>query len=394
MTPLLLILYLTAPAAVIGLCRKYSFFSKIGPVLILYLIGIIIGNLGIIDHQAHTVQDMLVTVIVPLAIPMMLFSCDFLKWNIKKALLTLITGILAVVISIIAGYFLFKPFLAEGPFAEHNLGNIAGMLAGVYTGGTPNLAAIKIMLNIPNETYIMVHSYDMAISLVYLTFVLSVGIKLFRKILPVRELSDKSSATHKKESYTAEEKGGELTGDATYRDYFTKRNLKQVLPAFAVSLLIFAVAGGLSLLLPSGLQMVVVILTITTLGIAASFIKSIRSIKSSYDTGMYLVYIFSIVVASMADLGSLNLRGGFYILLLITFVIFGSLILHLIMARILKIDSDSVLIASVSLINSPPFVPLVASAMKNKDVIITGLTIGLVGYALGNYLGYIISLLL
>jgi uncharacterized membrane protein len=32
--------------------------------------------------------------------------------------------------------------------------------------------------------------------------------------------------------------------------------------------------------------------------------------------------------------------------------------------------------------------------MKNKNVIITGLTVGLVGYAIGNYLGYIISLIL
>ena len=60
---------------------------------------------------------------------------------------------------------------------------IAGMLAGVYTGGTPNLAAIKIMLGVPNETYLLIHSYDMAVSLLYLTFVLSVGIPLFRKIL-------------------------------------------------------------------------------------------------------------------------------------------------------------------------------------------------------------------
>ena len=100
------------------------------------------------------------------------------------------------------------------------------------------------------------------------------------------------------------------------------------------------------------------------------------------------------VVASMADLGRLNLAGGLYILLYIAFVIFGSLILQLIMARILKIDADTVLISSVSLINSPPFVPLIATAMNNRSVIITGLTVGLVGYAIGNYLGYLISIIL
>ena len=140
--------------------------------------------------------------------------------------------------------------------------------------------------------------------------------------------------------------------------------------------------------------MVVVILSITSLGIAASFVKRVREIKTSYDAGMYLVYIFSMVVASMADLTKLNLSGGIYLLLYITFAIFISLAIQLLLSRLFKLDADTVLISSVSLINSPPFVPLVAAAMKNKNVIITGLTVGLVGYAIGNYLGYIISLIL
>ena len=140
--------------------------------------------------------------------------------------------------------------------------------------------------------------------------------------------------------------------------------------------------------------MVVVILSITSLGIAASFVKRVREIKTSYDAGMYLVYIFSMVVASMADLTRLNLSGGIYLLLYITFAIFISLLIQLLLSKLFKLDADTVLISSVSLINSPPFVPLVAAAMKNKNVIITGLTVGLVGYAIGNYLGYIISLIL
>jgi uncharacterized membrane protein len=140
--------------------------------------------------------------------------------------------------------------------------------------------------------------------------------------------------------------------------------------------------------------MVVVILSITSLGIAASFIKKVREIKTSYDAGMYLVYIFSMVVASMADLSKLNLSGGLYLLLYITYAIFIALGIQLLLSKILKLDADTVLISSVSLINSPPFVPLVAAAMKNRNVIITGLTVGLVGYAVGNYLGYIISLIL
>ncbi|HBG25311.1 MAG: hypothetical protein A2X17_06930 [Bacteroidetes bacterium GWF2_41_61] len=398
MNLLLIAIYVLTPAAVLWLCRKMPLLNKIGPVLLLYLCGLILGNSGLISEDTFKLQDLLVTIIIPLAIPLMLFSSNFLKWNIKSALITLATGVFAVICSIVAGYFIFEPLIGRDPVIGAQMDKIAGLLAGVYTGGTPNLAAIKIMLDVPNETYIMVHSYDMAVSLIYLTFVLSVGIGLFRRFLNHSPEGKKESYKTKSATQTAISPNSEPVSnefsDNPYKGYFTKSNLKQVFIAVGLSLLIFAVAGGLSFVLPKNMQMAVVILTITSLGIAASFVKRVREIKSSYDTGMYLVYIFSIVVASMADLTKLNLSGGIYVLLYIAFVIFISLGLQLILAKIFKLDADTVLISSVSLINSPPFVPLIATAMKNRDVIITGLTVGLVGYAVGNYLGFIIAAIL
>ncbi len=378
----IILTYLITPAIVLWLCSKISFLNKIGPVLLLYLLGIILGNSGLIPHSAYPTQDLLVTLIIPLAIPMMLFSCNFRQWDIKNALLTLVTGIIAVLIAVVGGYFIFKPLIGQDPLIGDQMNNIAGMLSGVYTGGTPNLAAIKIMLGIPNETYIMIHSYDMAISLIYLTFVLSFGIKLFRKILYYPPKNGGDSVKHMPVEQIEEN---------PYKDFFSKINRFPLLGAVALSILIFALSGALSLIFPKDMQTVVVILTITTLGIMASFIKKVREIKKSYDAGMYLVYIFSIVVASMADITRLNLTGGIYVLLYISFVIFVSLLIQILLARFLKLDADTVIISSVALINSPPFVPLIATAMKNKSVIITGLTVGLIGYAVGNYLGYFIS---
>ncbi|GAB1374033.1 DUF819 domain-containing protein [Bacteroidales bacterium] len=383
-TTLLVITYLVTPAAILWMTARVPFLKKIGPVLLLYLVGILLGNSGLIPQGAYDLQDLIVTVIIPLAIPLMLFSCDFKRWDIKNAILTLITGTIAVVTAVLSGYYIFKPLIGSDPLMGAQMNKIAGMLAGVYTGGTPNLAAIKIMLGVPNETYLLIHSYDMAVSLLYLTFVLSIGIPLFRKVLhyPVRNgIPEKHMPV---DSYD----------ENPYKEFFKRENLLPLLCAFALSAGIFIIAGGLSLVLPKSIQMVVVILSITSLGIAASFVKRVREIKTSYDAGMYLVYIFSMVVASMADLTRLNLSGGIYLLLYITFAIFISLLIQLLLSKLFKLDADTVLISSVSLINSPPFVPLVAAAMKNKNVIITGLTVGLVGYAIGNYLGYIISLIL
>lgn len=382
---LLVFFYLFTPALILKLCDKFDILKKIGPVLLLYLVGILLGNSGLISADAYKFQDTMVTVIIPLAIPLMLFSCNFMQWDIKNAILTLFAGLVAVVIAVVCGHMIFSSVIGSDPVFGQHMNKISGMLAGVYTGGTPNLAAIKIMLGVPNEIYIMIHSYDMAISLLYLTFVLSFGIKLFRKILWYKP---KNGCPAEKQMPL------EIPEEQPYRDFFKRKNFNPLMGSLLLSIIIFAFAGGLSLLLPKDLQMVTVILTITTLGIAASFVKKVREVKMSYDAGMYLVYVFSIVVASMANLSKLNLSGGFYLLLYIAFVVFLSLAIQLLLAKFMKLDADTVLISSVSLINSPPFVPLVATAMKNRSVIITGLTVGLVGYAIGNYLGFILALIL
>ena len=60
----------------------------------------------------------------------------------------------------------------------------------------------------------------------------------------------------------------------------------------------------------------------------------------------------------------------------------------------MKLDGDTALVTSVALINSPPFVPLVAALLNNKEIIILGITIGMLGYMLGNYLGLAVYFLL
>ena len=70
---LLIILYLLAPAGVIWLCRKSSFLGKIGPVLILYIMGIIIGNVWHPSAKAQ-IQEVLSSATVPLAIPLLWLS--------------------------------------------------------------------------------------------------------------------------------------------------------------------------------------------------------------------------------------------------------------------------------------------------------------------------------
>jgi uncharacterized membrane protein len=137
-----------------------------------------------------------------------------------------------------------------------------------------------------------------------------------------------------------------------------------------------------------------VILTVTTLGVAASFIPKVRHIKKTYQLGMYFITAFSLVIASRCDLSVFFQIKYVNILFFVTYAYFGSLILHIFLSLIFRVDADDFLITTTGFVYSPPFVPMVAAALKNKDVILTGLATGIIGWILGNYIGVLFSTLL
>ena len=66
----------------------------------------------------------------------------------------------------------------------------------------------------------------------------------------------------------------------------------------------------------------------------------------------------SLTIASMADLKTMFNIGMLNLILFISWCYFGSLILHLILAKIFRVDADNFLITATAFIFSPPFVPL------------------------------------
>lgn len=374
MNIIIVILFLLAPAGVLWLCKRVGWLGKIGPVLILYILGIIIGNLLHPSKMAQ-IQDLLSSAMVPLAIPLMLSACKFSKSQTRSQFLALITGMIAVILAVAFGFLIFGKNISEGS-------KIGGMLTGVYTGGTINLAALKTMLGVDEETFILLNSYDMVISFLYLTFLLSVGIKLMRKCLP-----NETSGSGPGEGNEPIDKNEENS----YKGLFTREGLKYAGFLILIDLVIIGISAGLGLLAPEGMFMTILILMLTSLGIASSFWKKVKEKQYGYEIGMYCIYVFSIVVASMADLSKFEIGNSLSILGYLTFVIFGSLFIQFILARTFRIDADTMIVSSVTYICSPPFVPMMAAAMKNRTVLASGLAIGVVGYAAGNYLGFLME---
>lgn len=372
-TPLLLMYYLASPALIMYACKRFAWVDKIGAVLWAYLLGLIINNFGLLPEGADAIQNIMTSITVPLAIPLMLFSSNTRDWSsmARKTFLSLLAGVISIVIAVVTGFFVFRNSDIE------QLNKVGGLLVGVYTGGTPNLAALKLMLNIDSDTYVAIHTYDMLVSFTFLTFMITIGQKVLGLILARTKRTDRSSV---------------VSQEALPR-ISTRIKIKSIASSLIWSTIIFAIAGALSLIFDETKQMVVVILTITTLGILASFNKKINRTPLSFDTGMYLILMFSVVVASMIDISTFIAEPPtvFYYIL---FSVSVSMFLHVLLSRLFKVDVDTTIVVSTSLVCSPAFVPFVATAIQNQKVIVGGITAGLIGFAIGNYLGYAISQLL
>ncbi|MBR6211946.1 MAG: DUF819 family protein, partial [Bacteroidales bacterium] len=249
---LITLFFLLAPALVLRLCRKFPVLDKIGPVLILYLLGILAGNVFHPSGMAQ-IQEILSSAMVPLAIPLMLFSCTFRRSGTRSQLLALLSGLFSVTLAVVAGYLIFGRSLEDGA-------KIGGMLTGVYTGGTINLASLQVMLDVPSETFVLLNSFDMAVSFLYLTFLLSFGIRLFRRWLPVDSLREEAAGIPESTQAAAEQ---------PYKGLFTKQGLRDAGFLLAVDALIIGISAGLGLLAGDGAFMTVLILSLTTLGVAA-----------------------------------------------------------------------------------------------------------------------------
>lgn len=342
----------------------------------------IIGNLPLDIPEMAMVQEIATSASIPLAIPMMLFCCRFTRSDASTQLKVVISGFLSVAIAVVVGYIFFGKQIPEGD-------KIGGIMSGMYTGGMLNAAAIQAIFQVEEQNYVVMCSYDIVISFLYLVFLVAVGYKIFRRLYG--EKGVKSLTKSEKEELDREIAE---TKRNPYANLWSREGMTELAKIICWTIAVVVVAYASTLPFHKDWFMVIFILALSTLGVVCSFLKPVRKLERSFDIGMYLIYIFSIAMASMADFSKLNLADGLNQILFLTVTVFGSLVLHAIFCRIMRVDADSMTVSSVSFINSPPFVPMMVAVLKNRKTLIVGLGAGIVGYALGNHFGVLMASLL
>lgn len=380
-----LIGYFVFPILIILVFNKYRWAKSIGTVIMAYAVGIIAALIGFLPtgsepsaEALESMQKTLMNVAVPLAIPLMLFNSDFKLWtkSLPKTMAVLLGGLVSIIVAVVSGYFLFRN--AGIPQFDR----VAAMMTGIYTGGTMNFSALGHMLEVDPSLITMTLTFEEIATLPFIVFIVAGGYKVFRKLLPAKEEAETTEPEEQIETESFE----------NYKGMLQPKTFGRMMLGFLLSLGMLAVGAGLSLLITGKLNELVVILTITTLAIIASFSPKVRALPKTFELGMFFILIFSIVVASKFDIH--HIKGSLQILWFIVFVMLTSIVLHLIICKIFKVEGDLFTVGHISLLCSPPFVPPIVEALGNRKVLLSGIVIGLAGYAAGNYLGVLIAWLL
>ena len=352
---------LGVPLLLDRLTKRVAPLRPVPPVLLCYGAGILLASTGLLPfpeawlHRAAEVG-------VLLALPFLLFSTDLLRF--LRSAPRVVGSFLLCVASVFVVTYLAQ--LGRGHLLAEPA-TVSGMLVGLYTGGTPDMNAVAVAAGAPESLIVYLNIADIVCGGVYFLLLLSVVPALFGRMLPayrpVGDPTDRAPAF-----------GGAF-------------RWQEVGAALLLTVGIVGAAVGLTYLLTGALRAVgLLILFITTGSVLASLWPRVRAWRGTFETGDYLLLVFSLAIGSLADFTQIK-SEALGLIAHMAVVLGGSISLHLLLARLFGLDRDTVILTSVAALYGPAFIGQVARVLGNRELVFGAIAASLVGYALGNYLG-------
>lgn len=371
------------PCLMILLTRKVKFFKIVGAVALCYVLGFAFSLSGL--NYDKSLVETVASVLVCIAIPLVLFGFEMksLKRLAKKTAISFGLVCVSAVVVATAAFLITKNFLPDAA-------GLTAMSIGLYIGGTPNLLAIgSAMLGTGHEAIVLANTADLFVGGLYFLFLLTAAKPVYSFVLDGKKrkkqkASDKNTTENKVSVETATE-NSDVSSDGSARQDANGEISPDDKRLLAVAC--FGVGVGLELLVNGSLAgSLFILVTVSVLGIAFSFVKPVRETKGSYQVGQYLILSFSLALSMSMDMSKL-VSELLPVLLLFACLQVGGILLHLILCKIFKIDSDTALITSTAGVYGPPFITPVANAAKRNDLIAPGIICATLGLAIGNFIG-------
>ena len=359
-----------SPAAF--LLEKTRVGAQLSGAVIAILGAILASNLELLPHAAPA-YDFVFSYFVPVLIPLFLYRANLRRIVFESSRLTL--AFLVATVGTVAGVTVGALVLDLGTLApaakmadELREPAIAGLFASTYIGGSVNYAALGELtgLNQDSSFFSAATAADNLFSAVYLAFL---------ALLPGWLWIARRFPGHRaKESFGSEEKAAVTASSLCL--------------ALATSMIVVAVTDATLAWLDAGSWRYVMI-TALVLVMATVIPDLANRLAGAFELGVCLSFVFFAAIAAGADVPAMLSVAPLLVVLVLILLSVHAVVL-LMLGRLFKLSVPELVIASNAAVLGATTAPALAAAKGWKDLVTPAVLVGVLGYALGTFIGTLI----
>jgi uncharacterized membrane protein len=351
---------------------KYEWARKISPVVMILFLAGFLSNIGLITNRSPF-YEALASFTVPFAVCLILFTVNLgdLKRVGGPLLAAFVIACAGTMIGALVAGLLLNPQLVE--IVGQDAWKLAGPFTGTYTGGSLNFFAMWNGLEIGNpDLFAAANAVDNLTLFPLFAIWIMVPTWLGRWYPVARFWGPIAEDVDEDEEKPEPPK---------------LRILDLVALAFA-ALAIMAVSQLIKTRLIADLMpSFPTILIVTTLALILAQFRFMRRLRGAFEIGNLAFYLFFCAVGAM-----INVKMAVILSPILFLYVMVVMIVHMVSVygagRLLHLDIRILTIASAAAKTGPPSVIALANVHGWKTLVLPGVAMGLLGYAVGNYLGF------
>lgn len=371
--------------------QTWAWASKVSGAIVALLGALILTNVGIIPTNCVFFDDIVWGYVVPMAIPLLLLSCDIRKIGREagKILVIFLFGAVGTSLGAVLGFKLLGGVV-------DNLAGVAAMMTGSYIGGTVNFAAMSAAFEVPGETSSAAVVADNLLMTLYFFVLIAIpSIKFFRNKFTHPHMDEVESMGVSEEAKT---QAAAFWGKKPI-------SLCDIAINLAISVIVVWVSTEIAALIsaafPSGNGIVTdligglfgnkyLILTTISMIIATAFSKPLEKLGGSQEIGTYLIYLFFFVIGAPASIKAIFLNAPL-LLVFCAIMVVVNMVFCFVFGKIFKFDLEDCILASNACIGGPTTAAAMAISKGWIKLVGPIMLVGTLGYVIGTYFGTFIG---
>lgn len=374
-------MYVTALLVIAGSLKfletttRWRLFEYLPAIVSLYFVVMLCSTFGVWEktEEITNAYKMLRNNLLPAMIFLMLLDADLrqIKQLGGRMLLAFFIAAASIGVAFVLAFTVFQSYLPADAWKTLTA------LSGSWMGGTGNMVAIQLALDVPDASMgytLLIDSIDYALWVMFL--------------LALVPHAKRFNLWVKADSQLLERIGANIDMDKEQQQQQVDSGGLLIL--LATALLMSALAQSAALWLPTSAYFTPTawtVLLVTVAGVICA-LTPLGKIAGASQLSMLMLYLIIALIASRANLAELT-QAPLYIALGLMILLFHGLIM-LVMAKWLKLDLFTCGVASLANIGGVASAPILA-ASYSKSLIPVGVLMAMIGYIVGTGGGLLVG---